>query len=106
MSAWKLWQPCAHRRDDVAGRRQDPEHGEAATVHGGLSVNEHREPAVRSSLHFYLDAKLATQVCRHTDGVQGCQSIRTVTDGNLRHGSSVNRRWVLEVDSDRARLRR
>jgi len=77
---------CPHGLDDLSAGREDAHHPQRATVDEGLAVELDLELSVAPVDRLHLDAELATDPGRHTDGVQTRDSERAIADGDSCHG--------------------
>lgn len=71
--------------DDFPSGWHDAEYCQSPAIDDGLTIDEHLVLAISAVYHVDLDAEVASQLRRHTDGVQTRHSVRAITNGNSGH---------------------
>ena len=75
----------ANRVEDPAPPRDDAQGYQRTAIDHSLTIDDHLVFAIVTVDHIDIDAEVAPELRRHTDGVQSRQSICAVTNGDSCH---------------------
>ena len=85
----RLWgEACANGLDNLSSRGHDAECRQSPTVDDGLTIYENLVLSISPVNHVDIDPQVASQLRRHTGGVQTRQSVRAVSNDNPGHFAS------------------
>ena len=82
-------QTTPHGLDDLSAGRKHTHCRQRAGVDNDTSVKENLELAEAADDLFDVHIELASQTCRHTDGMQPRDSEATIYDGDSGHATSL-----------------
>jgi hypothetical protein len=84
-SGSRFIQALLNSRQNLASRREDPEHGEGSSVDNDIVVHQHFELAVAPVDHLDVGSENPAKMGRHTDSLDAGHSNDAVANADSAH---------------------